>query len=82
LTKRYRYSDPLVILLTASLLLTFLYWIARDYLLGEISFTDMVVDIAEGVASVAVGVVLFVELNNWLESRVKPRLKEKLGLEK
>jgi len=71
-----------VILLAASLLLTFLYWIARSYLLGEISFTGMVVDAAGAVGSVALAVVLFVEVSNWIESRVKPRLKEKLGLKK
>jgi len=71
-----------VVLLAASLLLTSLYWIARSYLLGEISFTTVVVEVAGAVGSVAVAVILFVEVNNWIESRVKPKLKEKLGLKK
>ena len=82
MTKRFKYSDPLLILLLISLSLMFLYQIAVNYLNGEISFTDMIVDVAGAIGSAAIIAVFYVEVGNWLESKVKPKLKEKLGFKK
>lgn len=82
MTKRYRYSDPLLILLLISLSLMFLYQVVVDYLNGVISFTDMIVDVAAAIGSAVVIAVFYVEAGNWLESRVKPKLKEKLRFKK